>query len=93
MMFQIISAYSEHVIYFDTDSVFLYLPPDIQPPKTSTVLGGLKDEIKEEYGPDAYISQFTSIGPKAYTYRYAPSHSHSQLAIAESKELEKSSRT
>ena len=63
-----IRQYPEEVVYFDTDSVFLLLPPWKEPPPTSTVLGGLKDEIAEEFGPEAYISSFHSIGPKSYTY-------------------------
>ena len=57
------------MVYFDTDSVFLLLPPGVKPPPTSTVLGGLKDEILEEHGPEASITSFHSIGPKSYTYR------------------------
>ena len=59
------------MVYFDTDSLFILLPPGKEPPETSTVLGGLKDEIKETFGEGAYIACFYSIGPKSYGYRLA----------------------
>ena len=68
-LLKIIRQYPQEVVYFDTDSVFILLPPGREPPPTSTVLGGLKDEIMEEHGPEASISSFHSIGPKSYTYR------------------------
>ena len=58
------------MVYFDTDSVILLVPPGEEPPETSTMLGALKDEIAEdpELGPDAVIVAFASGGPKLYCY-------------------------
>ena len=70
-LYKVIDQYPEQVVYMDTDSLFLLLPPGVQPPPTSTVLGGLKDEIYEEFGAGAKITQFASIGPKSYTYSVA----------------------
>ena len=67
-LYSLIDAYSDHVWYFDTDSILLYLPPTVTPPPTSTVLGGLKDEIYEEYGEGAHITSFYSTGPKSYSF-------------------------
>lgn len=70
-LYKVIDEYSSHVIYFDTDSVFLHFPAGskLTPPHTSTALGGLKDEILEEFGKDAAIADFVSLGPKSYSYR------------------------
>ena len=67
-LYKIIRDYEEEVIYFDTDSVILHLPPGVPPPPTSTLLGGLKDEVLEDYGPDSFMASFASLGPKTYTY-------------------------
>ena len=69
-LYRLLDKFQDQVVYMDTDSLFLLLPADMEPPPTSTVLGGLKDEIMEEWGPDATISSFISIGPKSYSYRY-----------------------
>ena len=73
MTLQVLAAYSPYICYFDTDSVFMNLPPGVAPPETSTGLGRLKDEVVEEFGPEACITSFHSLGPKSYTYRYSSS--------------------
>jgi hypothetical protein len=67
-LYKIIDRYQDQVVYFDTDSVILLLPPGVQPPPTSSRLGELKDEVLEEYGPSARMTSFASLGPKVYTY-------------------------
>lgn len=67
-LYDVIAAYPKETIYFDTDSVFLLLPAGVEGPVTSSRLGGLKDEIKETYGPGHTIASFASLGPKTYTY-------------------------
>ena len=67
-LYQVIQRRPEQVVYFDTDSVILLIPPGDIAPAISTQLGGLKDEIEEEFGPGAVITSFTSLGPKCYRY-------------------------
>jgi hypothetical protein len=67
-LYDIIAKYSSEVVYFDTDSVFLHLPPGVEGPATSAKLGELKDEIQEGYGPGHHITSLDCLGPKTYTY-------------------------
>lgn len=48
----------------DTDSAFILLPPGRAAPPSSQALGLLKDEILDEYGPDHFITSFSSLGSK-----------------------------
>ena len=67
-LYKILQDYPEQVAYFDTDSVFLLLPDGMEGPRTSTLLGDLKDEIEDEFGEGYRIICFYSSGPKSYTY-------------------------
>lgn len=67
-LYNILDKYSKYIMYFDTDSVFIYLPDTVTPPESSTKLGQLKDEILEKYGSNATITSFMSTGPKSYQY-------------------------
>ena len=69
-LYEVIEKYPDQVVYFDTDSVFLLLPPGMEGPPTSSKLGDLKDEILETYGPGHRIVDFAATGPKSYTYRF-----------------------
>ena len=70
-LYKILDEYSHYTLYFDTDSVFLYLPDSVAPPVCSNKLGELKDEVLDAYGPGARIVHFMSTGPKSYQYRLA----------------------
>ena len=63
-LYQVLDDYSDYIVYFDTDSVFLLLPDDVEGPKTSNRLGELKDEVDKGHK----ITCFYSLGPKTYTY-------------------------
>ena len=67
-LYKIIAKYPINTVYFDTDSIILLLPKFTKPLLSSNILGGLKDEIFESYGPDAAIGGFCSLGPKVYYY-------------------------
>ena len=64
-LYNVIDSFSEYVVYFDTDSVFLLLPDGVKGPKTSNRLGELKDEVDKGHR----ITCFYSLGPKTYTYK------------------------
>jgi hypothetical protein len=67
-LYKVLDRRPDQVIYFDTDSVVLLIPPGDTPPPTSTMLGGLKDEVEEEFGLGASITSFVAIAPKSYAY-------------------------
>ena len=50
----------------DTDSMILQRTKDTSPLPTSTALGELKEEIRSEYGVEAFGSSFFSTGAKSY---------------------------
>lgn len=56
----------ERVIYFDTDSA-IYIQKCGQPPAVTCVdkLG----DMTNEHGPDEYIEEFVSGGPKNYAFK------------------------
>lgn len=61
---------SASILYCDTDSIiFVEKPTDQYTPKIGTCIGDLTDEIADKYGSTAYISEFTSAGPKTYAMR------------------------
>jgi DNA polymerase elongation subunit (family B) len=72
-LYSVIEQYKEEVVYFDTDSVILHLPPGMSGPDVSDLLGELKDEVADTFGkkyPEAQITSFLSLGPKCYSYTY-----------------------
>jgi hypothetical protein len=70
-LYSYIERLEDRVLYFDTDSL-IYLSNMDRPSEytvpTGWCLGEMTDELKE-YGPDSYIKEFVSGGPKNYAYR------------------------
>lgn len=65
-LYSYLEEMQERVFYMDTDSViFSYRAGDYLP-DTSMRIGEMSDEIKDDYGHDAYIKRFCSIGCKSY---------------------------
>lgn len=59
---------NESVVYLDTDSiVFLAESEDSYTPTLGGAFGAYTDEIKK-HGPDAVMTKFCALGPKAYSY-------------------------
>lgn len=58
------------LLYCDTDSVIFVERPDAQyTPTIGTCIGELTDEITDQYGPTAYVSEFVSTAPKTYAMK------------------------
>jgi hypothetical protein len=55
------------ILYFDTDSIVFV--PGTYIPKTGPFLGEMTDEIEEEYGVGAVMTEFSSLGPKTYAFK------------------------
>jgi len=70
-LYSYIEQLQDRVMYFDTDSI-IYLTdlknPDHKMIETGTSLGEMTNELKD-FGPDAFIEEFVSGGPKNYGYR------------------------
>lgn len=65
-LYQYLEKLQKRVFYMDTDSVmFSYRDGELLP-STSMRIGDMSDEIKDEYGENAYIKRFCSIGCKSY---------------------------
>ena len=57
------------VLYFDTDSIIFVHKPNKYCPQIGNFLGMMTDEVKEEYGMSARMTEFYSTGPKSYAYK------------------------
>ena len=57
------------VLYFDTDSIVFVQKADTYVPRIGSFLGQMTDEIADEYGTDARLTEFHSIGPKTYAFK------------------------
>lgn len=65
VLYQMMQRYEDYVLYCDTDSVFLNLPPDVKPPEAGVFLSEWTDELD---GLEM-VGSFVSLGPKSYAYR------------------------
>jgi hypothetical protein len=67
-LYEYLSKLGESVLYCDTDSVIYIQKVDESPKvKTGDYLGDLTDEL-EEFGPQSFIREFVSGGPKNYAF-------------------------
>lgn len=67
-LYKYLDLLKERVFYFDTDFIiFVKRKGDVMP-NTGDYLGNMTNEL-EEYGPNAYISEFVAGGPKNYAYK------------------------
>ena len=57
------------VLYFDTDSIVFVQRDNTYEPRIGQFLGMMTDEIADEYGTDARLTEFHSIGPKTYAFK------------------------
>jgi hypothetical protein len=57
------------VLYMDTDSIVFVHKGDNYKPTVANFLGEMTDEITEEYGLGARMTEFYSCGPKTYSYK------------------------
>ena len=68
-MEKIESSSPDSVLYFDTDSIIFVHKPGHYSPTIGNFLGQMTDEIAEEYGTEARLIEFHSIGPKTYALK------------------------
>jgi hypothetical protein len=67
-LYEYLSELGESVLYCDNDSGDFLLKHNDRPQmKTGDYLGDLTNEL-EEYGPDSFIQEFVSGGPKNYAF-------------------------
>ena len=59
----------DNVLYYDTDSVIFCCPEGGNKPQSGPFLGEMTNEVEEEFGMGAEMTEFYSIGPKVYSYR------------------------
>ena len=57
------------VLYYDTDSIIFVHKDGRYLPNIANFLGEMTDEITGEYGADAKMIEFHTIGPKCYSYK------------------------
>lgn len=69
MLFNELKQLGTNILYCDTDSIIYVEELGMQySPNIGSSIGQLTNEISE-YGQDAYIEEFVSIGPKSYSLR------------------------
>ena len=70
-LYEAFQKLGEQVLYCDTDSIIYKYKPNTTDKIINTYdnrLGYFKDELLDKYGPDKYITEFVSGGPKNYAY-------------------------
>jgi len=68
-LYSYIEKLDNRVLYFDTDSlIYLSSKTDVYNVPIGSSLGEMTNELKD-FGPNVYISEFVSAGPKNYGYR------------------------
>jgi hypothetical protein len=67
-LYKALAKLGGRVLYCDTDSVFYTLKRGEKRLPGGPYVGQLTDEIAKEFGPDAYIHAFVSVGAKTYSY-------------------------
>jgi hypothetical protein len=67
-LYEYLNKLGHSVLYGDTDSVvFVRKTPEPQKVAIGDYLGDLTNEL-EVYGPNSYIDEFASVGPKNYAF-------------------------
>lgn len=64
-LYTYLDALKENAIYYDTDSV-IYIQKCGQP--AAVTCGNKLGDMSNELGPDEYISEIVSVGPKNYAF-------------------------
>ena len=69
-LFKVLHKLQENVLYYDTDSV-IYVEDILRGKclETGKYLGDLTDELSDVKSSEKWIEQFSSAGPKSYSYR------------------------
>jgi hypothetical protein len=69
-LFKVLYKLQENVLYYDTDSV-IYVENIFEGKylETGKYLGDLTDELLDVKSSEKWIEQFSSAGPKSYSYR------------------------
>ncbi len=57
------------VLYMDTDSIIFVHKQGRYRPRVANFLGGMTDEINEEFGMGLKMTEFYTCGPKTYSYK------------------------
>lgn len=71
-LYSYLEKLGDRVLYYDTDSVIYVSREEEWDVPIGSSLGEMTDEL-EEYGPGSYITEFTSAGPKNYSFKvYSP---------------------
>lgn len=87
LLYEQLHRLQHRMLYCDTDSIIYIENVDVHneyKPSIGMNIGDLTDEITS-IGPDAYISEFCSVGPKSYSIRIKLSKN----CDAEEKEISK----
>ena len=73
MLYDKLSYLQEKVLYFDTDSI-IYIDDGPKNVKTGDMLGEMTDELSGKG-----ITNFVSVGPKSYSFRYGNNEEKSAI--------------
>ncbi|KAJ8954631.1 hypothetical protein NQ317_002426 [Molorchus minor] len=83
-LYSYLEQLTERVLYFDTDSIiFVSTEDDEYDVAVGEFIGDMTDEL-ETYGPDSYITEFVSGGPKNYAYKVC-SGDHKEKVVCKVK--------
>ena len=83
-LYSYLDQLNDRVLYYDTDSViYISKPNDLDIP-TGQFVGDMTNEL-ESYGPDSYITDFVSGGPKNYSFKIYSTYSKKDEIVCKVK--------
>ncbi|XP_023312382.1 uncharacterized protein LOC111692561 [Anoplophora glabripennis] len=83
-LYSYLEQLGDRVLYYDTDSVIYVTKDEEYDVPTGEFLGDMTDEL-EGYGPESYISEFVSGGPKNYTYKVFSTRDNEEKVVCKVK--------
>lgn len=85
LLFDQLIQLNAKLLYTDTDSIIYIEEPGMKySPDIGPSIGQLTNELSE-FGPDAYIDEFVSVGPKSYSIRIKNGVSDRTIEISKCK--------
>lgn len=81
-----LDALGEQVCYYDTDSVICLHKEELYRVPCGDYLGEMTNELVE-YGPESYILEFVSDGPKNYAYQVFSTKTNGIVEVCKIKGL------
>lgn len=85
-LYSYLEQLGDRVLYYDTDSVIYTVAEGEWDVPTGNLLGDMTNELLD-YGPDSYITEFVSGGPKNYSFKVYSTSDNQEHIVSKVKGL------